>query len=170
MQEPQLEPELGPGGLKQEVWFAIAGGAVILTLLMVVVGVFVSNSLGDSDDDVTEAKVKIAEPDDPEVVLGPSQDDTKQAIMEIAKKAGWEYEWKDSRETDIYDAAEVIFSNKNRRIGLIVYWSDNNEYLDSVDEGTESPDVAMRFMGALLIFSPLPGQEMSEKLLDAFRE
>lgn len=166
-QEP--EPNKGPGGLRQEAWLAIAGGAFVFLSLAIVLGITISNAFDGPDEEVAVEKPQV--PDEPEaMILGPSHEDVKNEVMKRATKAGWDYSWKETRENDLFSATDVVFSNKNRRVGATIYWSENDEYLEATQEGTESPDVATRFMGALFVFSPMPGEEMSKKLLDAFDE
>ncbi len=170
MMEQEPEPERGPGGLQQEAWLAIAGGAFVFISLAVVLGITITNALDGPEEETAVEMPEVPGNEPQAMVIGASKEDVKDEVMTRSTAAGWEYQWKETRENDLFTATDIVFSRRNKRIGLTIYWSENNEYLEATQDNTEAPDVAERFMGALLVFSPMPGEEMSQKLLDAFEE
>ncbi len=145
----------------------IAGGIVMVMLILTVI--FVVYTFASGPDDPEPAPVEIAQPEDDEMEFGISNDELKKEVMDRAKKAGWEYTWEDERKNDFYTAWDLVLSRKTKRIGLTVYVGKAGE-LDAIADETEAPNITRRFKGALFVFAPMPGQEMSKKVLEAFEE
>lgn len=162
------ESKSGPAGLSQEIWLAIVGGGFVFLLLLIVLIIAIVNAFDTpAEQDVVEEPVEeVAEA----MVFEAPRDEVKEEVMRRAESIGWDYAWKETRENELFTATEVVFSRRNRRAGLTIYWSSDEDYLQTSASNVEESEVAMRFMGALLVFSTMPGQEMPETLLEAFKE